>query len=241
MRWRMARVRVLLATRNEYVPAPGSSTRSESGIAASDFVPCPDCEGTGRTHRGRRPCLVCDGAGRRRRVGDEQPWDFYTGAPVVQHTPALRSMTQHELDVSIARIDALFAEREGVIDHERFGWERARQQRDRSGSYRKLERLLEQLRDVDERFVRVLSLVHDHGVRDPDGAEEAAVRWLAERMPRAIGVPDWVLEEEDAEVEREVLSHHGKGLRPSDIAELVGVSRHRVDRILSRAKVERAA
>lgn len=100
------RVRILLLSRNEYLPSPPISRVYEGalpGPQASVYVPCEDCSRSGRVRNrqacvvcvqalqdGRRvnrrhgcsPCPACDGGGERRRRRGEPQHDAYSGLPL---------------------------------------------------------------------------------------------------------------------------------------------------------------
>lgn len=241
----MDRVRVLLRTRNDYLPGPKSqATGALSGPAPGRNVVCPDCRGSGRATRfqgllGSRVCASCLGDGERRRVGAEPAYDSYVQATVGDESTTqrqTRSMTPRELDASIAHIDALFAEREGHHEHETFAWERARRARDRSGSYPEVEYLLGVMPD---HFAHVIHVVYDVDIPGaatvaPD-LEALAVRWIAERMPRNIRIPEWAYQDETERL-RAQIREELKSLAPREVAEHLGLSLHRV-KALIRAQV----
>src|SRR5215831_19038659 len=94
---RVARVRLLLETLNDPYPTPRGGLRSDSGPAASRYVPCETCRTQGRVKTRSRwtLCLVCDGGGWKRREPGETEWDAYVGLPVAAavELPTMSSTT----------------------------------------------------------------------------------------------------------------------------------------------------
>lgn len=238
----MDRVRVLLSTRNDYLPQPRSlELPSESGVAGGRRVPC-ECR-TGRVRRGKTVllCLVCNGTAWRLRRPGEPEWDEYIGARVGgAETKTLRSMTPRELDESITRLRRNEATREGrVAADDLIGWERGRRARDASGSYAELERALELLRDRSYALHRLLDLIYGAGValemsEAMARREELAIRWLANTMRGAVRIPAWAWEAETEKLVDEVKRLGVEGLKVSEIASELGMSQRRVKQLLGR-------
>ncbi len=145
---RVQRVKVLLETLEDPYPTPRSALRSDSGPAASRYVPCETCRRSGwvRRRRGTVLCLACDGDGWRRRQRDEGEWDAYVGLPVqeavalpVQPAPRPRSAFEG--------------------DARGYAWERLRASYERHGSYRELRLRLAQLAGEQPRRHRLVRVV----------------------------------------------------------------------------------
>jgi hypothetical protein len=226
---RVNRIRVLLATRNDYLIEPHRSEEQRQ-LTPSKFVPCA---GLGHSGKG---CSNCGGSGTRRRRADDPGWDAYTRTWLAtsEQPEDPRYMTPQELDAAIEHLERDAAEREGREDEElaakdELWWERARNQRDRSGSYNDLERVLEQLYSGDVQF---LELYQAGLVRRTPAAERREHRLLLDieqRMPRRIMVPQWAYDRE-----RDKLALYIRTLsdwKVSDIAREVGISQRRVKQL----------
>jgi hypothetical protein len=150
---RIRRVVALLESRFDYLPSvPSTMPVTSSGPADdSKYVPCEPCKGRGRVvykRTGRRLdriCLACDGTGQRRRRKDDPAFDGYVGRTRPTGSKP-RSMTAREYADTISRLQADADTREGKTQHERYGWERARQHRDQAGSYVELDHAVMELR-----------------------------------------------------------------------------------------------
>src|SRR5574338_535439 len=152
---RMERVRILLATRNDYLPPIRLSTpETLSGPAPSDYVKCLECRGTGRKRRGllkSSVCGSCDGLGERRRRRNDPEWDSYLGETVADASV--------RLTVRVSRASSTNA-----IDESSEPWERLKAARQRAGSYDLLEQTLARAPDG---YRRVISYRYDHGYSVP--------------------------------------------------------------------------
>lgn len=220
----MRRVSVLVDSRLDYLPGPQLvSPASQSGPAQGKRVPCERCRRTGKVlDRGIRkmiPCVLCAGTGwRRRRAGDES-WDEYTGARLATNGET-RSMTLREIEHELDRLDRCERERQGRTAHLRYQFERARAARDREGSYRELERVLE-LRRHEQPFLVV--------------ATAPGILWVAVRMRGTVHVPEWA-EPELAAAREPVVRElaYVYDWSTGEIGKCLGLSREKVQRILKR-------
>lgn len=100
--------------------------------------------------------------------------------------------TPQVIDAEIQRLAAYRNREAGGNDpNEAYGWERARESRDRQGSYRELERAMEWLYPLDRDWI---AWVHNSGldVHLSIGAqkrEERIIGLISERMPSKIMLP----------------------------------------------------
>jgi hypothetical protein len=203
MERRMNRVRVLLETHDEvYV-----LSRRERGYKA-EFT----------TRKRRHRCGHCRGGGcdncERGRVTLIERDAYDTGHEGTFDPLALtRRERAARIDDEIQRLRERELVRAGVVaDSVAFEADLKRADaRDRCGSYRELR------------------LARDRMPRHLEG--EAAVRWLAEHMPRTIRVPRWAYERELEELRREVDELHRDGLAFSEIAARLGIPQRQVRRL----------
>lgn len=186
---RMKRVRVLLRTKDAYVPAPpAQQLPTVSGPAPGSRVPCE-----GRHGRIEWParcrdrlCPVCHGSGWRRRRDGDPYFDEYVNEPVVVDLAGTREAAakprkakKHTGESYVQRFDL-----------------RARDRQDRRGSYRELRRALTLMRAQPalEPESRALWLIYESGLPYLDTPtlwlrEYVAVEWLARIMRGGIWVP----------------------------------------------------
>ena len=250
---RIHAVRILLTTLNDYLPVPSTSSglisqSSLPGPAPGKRVPCGYCRRTGKvsTRAGRRHCPVCTGSGWRRRRGPsnpshpryEEPWDEYTAQPVTEQTSQrVSSMSARELDVQLEILARMAAVRAGVVDHERYGWERERILHDRKGSYSELRRAL---RSLEQRwpaghlelrrryFLGVTVRLSAFEQLLADAGEE----WLARTMRGPIRVPPWLAEQSAKRKARSVKELAAEGMTAGEIARELRVPKGTVQRQL---------
>ena len=224
---RVRRVRLLLETLNDPYPTPRSALRSDSGPAASRYVPCETCRRTGWVRRRKTTvlCLACDGHGWRRRQHDEQAWDAYIGLPVTEAAglPVEPPPTQ--------LLDPATSE-------STFAWERLRASYDRRGSYRELRAQLDRLAHAQPRRHRLVRTVLveqlDRRLTRTDQLElELGVVTIALRM-RTVRVPPWLLEHEQQTTNLSIRALAAAGYKPAQIAARLGVSGELVKRTLRR-------
>lgn len=122
-------------------------------------------------------------------------------------TGTLRSMTREETDRELAQLRANVRARAGVhLKTDAYGWEKARERRDKSGSFRELDHALNTLSVANPMLRSLLDNVF-RGVygpgRIPKGAGEAywqALLFLEARMPDPVRVPQFL---EDTEREKD--------------------------------------
>ncbi len=223
----MRRITALLDTRFDYLPTVRSSMPdSDHKPANSRTVPCGVCHGRGRLSYGKgkprrtRLCLGCDGTGeRRRRAGDpDYDMNLAPGHRRLTVNGRARGMTAREYDEELARIKADQDSRAGRVDHERYGWEKAREARDLAGSYQRLDAAVRLFRS-----------------RYPGCSltGEGSLELLSNLMgPRTIRVPAAV-QAELAERRRHVaLELHRLGWTAGAIGRGLGISREKVGRML---------
>ena len=214
---RVARTRLLLETLNDPYPTPQGALRSDSGPAASRYVPCETCKAQGiiRVRGGWAMCLVCDGNGWKRRESGDVPWDAYVELPVEQAV-ALPSMPTSR-------------PREENGD-DGYSWERARQSHDRHGSYKEVRIRLDDLSQAHRpRYLLVRTVLVD---KEPislspwhDTEVTLGVVWIAIRM-RSIRVPAWIMERSLAAERRETVGAlHSDGYSAGEIARRTGLTR----------------
>ena len=236
---RVAHVRLLLLTLNDPYPTPRGVLDSDSGPAASRYVPCETCRRRGwlRVRRGWILCLVCDGEGWKRRTATEPEWDSYVEMPVEEAVtlPVMPSEPTQE-SVRAART-AMEEERRGNYRLLAFGWERAVQAHERHGSYRELRRRLDWLREHrPRRYSLVRAVLIDQEPRALSAADlrdvELGVLALALRM-RSVRVPPWIIERSAAATRRESLaSLAAEGYSAGEIARRLGITKETARRRL---------
>ena len=220
---RVARVRLLLLTLDDPYPTPRGALRSDSGPAASRYVPCETCRRQGRlrTRSGLVLCMSCDGAGWRRREAGEPEWDRYVELPVAEAVD-LPTMGGGQLAQNSQVDDA-------------YSWEVARSSYDRHGSYKEVRLRLDWLGIVEPfraTLVRTV-LVHKEPrfLTDYDEVEmDLGVVQITLRM-RSIRVPPWIMERSAASERRETIAAlHADGYSAGEIARKTGMSRKAVRR-----------
>lgn len=236
-RRRMDRVRILLETRDDYLPGPRSlELPAEAGVAEGRRVPC-ECR-NGRIQKGSqvRLCLVCNGSAWRLRRAGEPAWDEYVGSRVGgEETSQLRTMSRQELDETITRLErAELAREDRVAKDDLIGWERGRRARDASGSYEELERSLERLRVLAYTARRTLDLHYGAGMPVPERRLELIIAWLAGDMRGPVRIPLWAWEQETEKLHGQVLELGEAGLQVSEIASALEMSQRRVKQLLAR-------
>ena len=225
---RVGRVRLLLETMNDYVPTPAGALRSDSGPAASRFVPCATCRRTGwvKARRGLVLCLVCDGVGWKRRGAGEEEWDAYVELPVAQ------AVELPTMGVANGRHDPDTIE-------ESYSWERARATADRNGSYKQVRVRLDQLGQVHRlrhRLITVVLVDKEPVTVSPwhDTQVSLGVAWIALGL-RVVRVPPWIMERSAAAEQRETLGALvADGYSASEIARKTGMSTKAVRRKMGR-------
>lgn len=221
---RVARVRILLGSMNDWLPSPQGALRSDSGPAASKYVPCETCRTTGwiRARSGRFLCLVCDGVGWKRRGAGEAEWCAYTGLPVEQ-AASLPVMTTSRPQLTSTTIE------------ESYPWERAHRAYERHGSYKELRIRLDQLGDVHrprQRLIKLVLVDKEPVALAPEYEVEMSlgVTWIALRM-RSVRVPTWIMERSRAAEKREtVAALHADGYSVGEIARRTGLTRKAIRR-----------
>lgn len=230
----MNRVRVLLTSRHDYLPDPrGIELASQSGAAPGRRVPCTRCARRGRFFG--QVCLLCDGTGWRLRRADDDAWDEYTGTKIGDAESVISSMDPWQLQRELERLAREEASRDGDFTEERYGWEEARERRDKTASYGELERALEKLRDRHPGAWEFITTVYDPaGVTSTSSreTEREVVRWIALEMRGAVRVPRWAYEAELEEIAGDVRRLQAEGYDEREIATELGLSRRRVRSLL---------
>lgn len=267
------RVRILCSTLLDYLPGPktwsGQLARSANPRPVTqDVAPCTLCLGRGRLRHGRAclicpskiryqgtpgrvdhacyQCDVCDGSGWRKRRRGEEPHDPMTGLSsselaVAADAPAPIQRRSHEAN----------------LGEESDPLERSRRARDRSGSYRELERCLEILRDREPWLYELVWHVLVCGepiVLSPaaQAGLENGIVWLAREMRQA-RVPRSLLDTQERRDAKKVSLWRGRapghekqrgqrnaeiseayvaGEKVSKLAERYGITREHVHRIV---------
>lgn len=231
---RMVKVRILVETRDDYLPQPHVTDLGDvPGPAAGRRVPCEECNRSGRL--GKRYCPSCDGFGWRKRSGHEPEWCEYTETTVEEATQPLGAAglvsTNREIDrlsASIDRIQAVLDAHEGVIDGERFAWERARTMYYRQGSYAQLDRGLARLRRAAPQIADAVL------TRRPLELEAVGVLFLAQTMS-TVRVPGFLMFERSVRQAPTVMSLHAEGMTPGMIAKRLRIPKGKVRRMLNGA------
>lgn len=229
---RVQRVRLLLETLNDPYPTPRSALRSDSGPAASRYVPCETCRRSGWVRRRRGVattlCLACDGHGWRRRQRDEPEWDAYLAMPV------LEAVTLPVEAASRPRQEPEEGKEPG------YGWERLKDAYERRGSYKELRLRLDDLSQSAPRRHRLirLHLVDQEPVElvlDDAHQIDLGVVTLALKM-RSVRVPPWLLEHEQQSTNAHVRALAAEGMKPGQIAARLGINPEVVKRTLRRTR-----
>lgn len=234
---RKQNVRILLQTLNDIYPGP-SSVRTDSGTsgpAPGRRVPCGYCHRTGTvykaTERRLSPCPVCDGAKWRPRRPGEPEWDEYTNTLVAtsEQPKKAEPMSPERLEAELARVEHSLILSSGEVDpNEAYGWEKAREARDKGASYQELERVLG---IMQMEFPEGRSAVNSAYLTDGIGStlsqdlDDALIGWIADRMRGRIRVPKRFYEEQLAERRERVRAMLRAGVDEVTICKEVGVGR----------------
>lgn len=226
---RVQRVKLLLETLDDPYPTPRSALHSESGPAASRYVPCETCRRSGWVKRRKESvvCLACDGQGWRRRQRDEPEWDSYLGLPVAEAVQ-LPVETRPRLLL------------DPVVHEASYGWERLRASYDRRGSYQELRVQLGRLGEARPRRGHLIRVVLvERQPRDLTRQDrldlELGVVALALAMC-TVRVPPWLLEHSQRTANDSIRQLAGQGFKPAQIAARLGVSGETVKRTLRRQR-----
>lgn len=234
LRERMRRIRVLLDSHDDYLPAVRVTDLGDApGPAESKRVPCPDCKAVGRvrTRTGSRYCPACDGYGWRKRVKGEVAWDEYVRAPIAEVRTGIGGALSvgediRRLSASIDRIQAVLDAKEGNTDGERFAWERARERYWAAGSYAELDRALAVMK-------RERPSLHRAVVALDDTAHcRLGLAWLAYAMPGPIRVPPWLEFQRSVKQAPTVAELHAEGKTAGQIARVLRMSKRKVQALL---------
>lgn len=149
----------------------------------------------------------------------------------------VRTLTPRERDAEIARLERMTALREGrVVESDKEWWERAKEQRDRSGSYQALDKALTSLTANDRWFLD--NFYSGLVKRSPAAVERESliVRQLASLMPDRIELPHGLYYQHSQKLVRVVRSLASSGNKISQIAHMIGVSRRKVRSMLRQTK-----
>ena len=183
---------LLLSSLNDAHIRSRSHLETASGVAPGRRVPCTFCHKTGR--RLGRPCPACDGRKWRQRRRGEPAWDEYTGERVGTKETRPRDlpvMSPQQIDSELRTLRSNAAERAGRLEGlEEYGWERALRLRNAKGSYRELERALDELRSEWPGHRHLIALHFESGLDVPNSYASRvqlveALKWLSLRMGRA--------------------------------------------------------
>jgi hypothetical protein len=228
---KVARVRLLLETLDDPYPSSQGALRSDSGPAASRYVPCETCRSNGwlKTRQGLTLCMICNGYGWRRRERADIEWDAYVGLPVAE------AVTLPTMGVTPGR-------QEPDTREETFVWERARKAHDRHGSYKEVRLRLDDLSRAHRpryrlvRYVLIEKEPRRMSARD-DMEMTLGVVWIALRM-RSVRVPPWIMERSAAAEKRDTLAALvADGYSAGEIAKRTGMTKDAVRRRMRRGGV----
>lgn len=235
---RLENVRILLRTLNDIYPGPSTLKQTpQAGVAPGRRVPCRLCNPSSVKPRPTiASCPGCDGDGWRKRRKGDQAWDEYTGLPVATDAEPKKAepMSPARLEAELARVHHDLILREGLVDpNEAYGWEKAREVRDREASYRELERALDVMQ-VEWPTGRSAVTWGYFGIgtlsRDVD---ELVVGWISDRMPGKIRIPSRLYRAQQEAIRNEIRRLAKSGATSEQIAAEVGVSQSRVRTVLA--------
>ena len=231
---RVKQIVLLLEHRLDYLDGAirvAQSFPSKPGAQPTHRVACGCGHLVLRTPKGRETpvwtwerasdCLLCGPDGFRNRMvidGDAQQdergaiFDSYTYAhdrsTKAGQEGTLRVMTREETDRELAQLRSNVRARAGMRP-DAYGWERARERRDRSGSFRELDAALDALGirspALAALVANVFKGVYGEG-RIPKGASTAykeALLFIEARMPDPIRVPQYLQDAENGKDRRE--------------------------------------
>jgi hypothetical protein len=226
---RVQRVRLLLETLNDPYPTARGALRSDSGPAASRYVPCETCRRSGWVKQRRLLilCLVCDGHGWRRREHDDEPWDAYLALPVSEA-------------VQLPVESAARPSRDDGDEEPGYGWERLRDAYERRGSYREVRLRLEELSFSEPRRHHLIRIVLvEQEPRHVDVHDrldiDLGVVQITLRMHN-VRVPPWLLQHGQEETNAVIRALAAQGAKPGEIAARLGLATDTVKRTLRRAR-----
>lgn len=234
---RMRRVALLLDSRYDYLPPVRVTDFGDApGPAPSRRVPCPDCDARGSVwvkEPGRAPrmrmCQACDGQRWRRRAKGEREYDEYLEAPLDEARVGVAGVVSVEEEVrrltgSIERIQAVLDSKAGYVDHERFGWEKARAVMYRQGSYGELDRAVTVLASRFPEYKRMLALRH-----------ELALALTAREMRGHVRVPAWLMYERSVSQAPTVARLKAEGRSSSEVARILRIPKRKAKLLLKAA------
>jgi hypothetical protein len=229
---RTQRVRLLIETLEDPYPTARSALRSDSGPAASRYVPCETCRRSGWVRRRRGLsllCLLCDGTGWKRRERGDVEWDAYVGLPV-------QEAVQLPVEPAV---------RPSRPDDDGYGWERLREAYDRSGSYREVRLRLQELGQRRPRRYHLIRMVlverQPYELRPADRLDiDLGVLGVALRMSH-VRVPPWLLEHDQQQTNDAVIALAGQGFRPEEIAKRLALPLDHVKRTMRRRRQRMSA
>lgn len=226
-RARRERIRILLRTRNDYLPSLRAKATpfTVAGPAPGRKRKCPACGGTGKT-RLRQQCPACAGK-------QTIEVDSYVGRVTSSDARKPEPMSAERREAEIQRLQSSLTLAAGNVDpEEKYAWERARESRDRNGSYVELERALESLTPLDRDFI---AWVYDSGLnvevsRASQIREAKIVGLLSERMPSRIRLPRHLHEELMDDKRRRVKEMRRCGLTLPEISDRVLLSERTLEK-----------
>lgn len=147
----------------------------------------------------------------------------------------VRTLTPRERDAEIARLERMSALREGlVVESDKEWWERAKEQRDKSGSYQSLESALNSLMVGDRHFIE--SYYSNPGLYKETPYlrlnEARIVRDLARKMPARIELPHGLYYQHSQKLVAVVKSLSSRGMKARDIGRHLGLGKNFIKRLL---------
>lgn len=188
---RLRRIVLLLQHRLDYLDGAiriAQSFPSKPGAVPSHKVACGSARLEAGAWKCSPNCAWCNGTGFRRRLvidgdatSDERGAIFdeytyaYDRADKAGESSQLRVMEAWEVDRELARLRADKRARAGVhLKTDAYGWEKARERRDRSGSFRELDRALDAL-SIQHPGLSALLVNIFRGVYGPTSKREDSV------------------------------------------------------------------
>lgn len=147
-------------------------------------------------------------------------------------------MSPERVEAELQRISlSLRLSAGGVDPDEAYGWERARERRDRQGSYRELERALERLREQDQLGWEYLLWCYNPAVEaTPGPREEALIALLASWLPERIKLPGHLARELSRRKHELIRALAKDELDEQDIADAALVSVSTVRKVLGKQR-----
>jgi DNA-binding CsgD family transcriptional regulator len=252
---RTRRLKLLLASLDDWVPGPRSSRSLQAapaGEAPSRRIDCPRCRGSGEQHtrRGLAACPECEGTGRivvdaytARRVlngnGLPLPAAVRRALEAERADYDSKAARRRRVDRVLAEIEREQLHRAGLVAADELEpWERAKRALHAQGDYAALERELATLRRRDQAAFVALWRTYGPergwrviGPRMQQRAD-AALRELERAMPDPIRVPESLLRAKTRD--EEILRLTRLNCSQEEIGRRLGCSAATVSRALQR-------